>query len=58
MPNSVRHCLKAGGKRRAALLQEAGELTWQALEKDRLTVIAEGLDRKREESETANGAGR
>lgn len=40
------------------LLQEAGELTWQALEKDMLTVIMEGLDRKREESEKASGAGR
>lgn len=58
MPNSVSYCLKPGRKRRAARLQEAGELTWQALEKDMLTVIMEGLDRKREESEKASRAGR
>lgn len=58
MPNSVRYFLKPGGERRAALLREAGELTWQALEKDMPTVIMEGLDRKREESERASGTGR
>lgn len=50
---------ETGRGKEGALLQEAGELMWQALESRPLpVVILEGLDRKREESEKASGAGR
>lgn len=50
---------KTGRGKEGTLLQEAGELMWQALESRLLpVVIVEGLDRKREEPEKTSGAGR
>lgn len=49
---------ETGRGKEGTLLQEAGELMWQALESRLLPVVILSPDRKREESEKASGAGR